>query len=64
MSIKRDMEILKKEMKRMSLFLETASKEFSSFARKDDLAILAKQAKMFQPLDFVKRSELKSGHKE
>jgi len=29
--------------------METISGEFSKFARKDDLEILAKQAKMFQP---------------
>ena len=32
-----------------------ASNEFSKFARKEDLDILAKQAKMFQPLEFVKQ---------
>ncbi|PIN89393.1 hypothetical protein COU57_06185 [Candidatus Pacearchaeota archaeon CG10_big_fil_rev_8_21_14_0_10_32_14] len=65
MNMKKDLEKLKQEMKRISAFLEIASKEFSSFARKEDVAILAKQAKMFQPLEFVKKSELKQiNHKE
>ena len=36
-------------MERMINFLETASSEFSKFAKKEDLEILSKQAKMFQP---------------
>jgi len=39
----------------MKSFLETASAEFSQFARKEDLEILSKQAKMFQPLEFVRK---------
>ena len=59
LNIKRDIEIIKSDMKRLKDFLETASSEFSKFARKEDLAILSKQAKMFQPLDFVRKKELK-----
>ena len=36
-------------MQRLISFLETASSEFQNFARKEDLDILVKQAKMFQP---------------
>ena len=59
LEIKKELEILKKNMERLISFLETASAEFSKFARKEDLEILAKQAKMFQPLDFVRKKDLK-----
>jgi len=59
LDIKKDLEIIKRNMERLILFLETASGEFSKFARKEDLEILIKQAKMFQPLEFVRKSELK-----
>ena len=59
LEIKKELEILKKNMERLISFLETASAEFSKFARKEDLEILAKQAKMFQQLDFVRKKDLK-----
>lgn len=49
LEIKKDMEIIKQNMERLVSFLETASSEFSKFAKKEDLEILAKQAKIFQP---------------
>lgn len=57
LEIKKDLEILKQSMERMVAFLETASKEFSKYAKKEDLDIIAKQAKMFQPLEFIKKRE-------
>ena len=54
LKIKKDIEIIKEDMKRLISFLETASNEFSKFAKKEDLEILSKQAKMFQPLKLVK----------
>jgi len=59
LKIKKDVEIIKRNMERMVSFLETASGEFSKFARKEDLEILSKQAKMFQPLEFVRKKDLK-----
>jgi hypothetical protein len=59
LQIKKDLEILKSTMARMVSFLEMASAEFSKFARKEDLEILSKQAKMFQPLEFVLKKDLK-----
>lgn len=59
LEIKKDIEIIKHNMEKLTSFLETASSEFSKFARKEDLEILSKQAKMFQPLEFVRRSDLK-----
>jgi hypothetical protein len=58
LEIKKDIEIIKQNMERMSSFIESVSGEFSKFAKKDDLEILTKQAKMFQPLDFVKKEDL------
>lgn len=59
LTLKKEFEIIKQDVVRIKDFLETLSKEFSNFARKEDLAILSRQAKMFQPLDFVKRDEIK-----
>jgi len=51
LEIKKDIQILKQNMERIGVFLETASSEFSKFARKEDLEILTKQARMFQLLN-------------
>ncbi|HKZ33874.1 MAG TPA: hypothetical protein VJ142_01395 [Candidatus Nanoarchaeia archaeon] len=59
LEIKQELEVIKKNMERLVSFLETASTEFSKFARKEDLEILSKQAKMFQPLEFVRKKDLK-----
>ena len=59
LEIKKDIEILKNNTQRLIAFLETASEEFSKFAKKEDLEILYKQAKMFQPLDYLKKKDLK-----
>jgi len=59
LELKKSIEQIKEDVKRMKNFLEIASSEFSKFARKEDLEILAKQAKMFQPLDFVKKDDIK-----
>jgi hypothetical protein len=60
LEIKKQIELLNQSMERIKSFIETASSEFSKFARKDDLEILTKQAKMFQPLEFVRKSDLKN----
>jgi hypothetical protein len=57
--MKKELEIMKRNMERLVSFFETASSEFSKFARKEDLEILSKQAKMFQPLDFIRKKDLK-----
>jgi hypothetical protein len=56
--MKKDIENMKTEIKRISEFLEDISSEISKFAKKEDLEILTKQAKMFQPLDFVRKEDL------
>jgi predicted nucleic acid-binding Zn-ribbon protein len=58
LDIKKDVEIMKQEIERLSSFLETVSSEFSKFAKKEDLEILAKQAKMFQPLKLMGKKDL------
>lgn len=55
--IKKEIETMKQQMERVKSFLETASDEFSKFARKEDLEILSKQAKMFKPLEFIKQED-------
>ena len=51
----KDVETLKRSLEGIKDFLETISNEFSKFATIDDLEILKKQAKMFQPLKLVKK---------
>jgi zona occludens toxin (predicted ATPase) len=58
LDIKRDIEIIKRDIERLKSFFETASGEFSKFAKKEDLEILSKQAKMFQPLEFITKRDL------
>ena len=55
LEIKNVIEVMKQNLERLHSFLETASAEFSKFARKDDLDILIKQARMFQPLEKLKK---------
>lgn len=52
LDIKKDIEMIKQDIEKIKDFLEIVSSEFSKFARKEDLEILSKQAKMFQPLKF------------
>jgi hypothetical protein len=59
LEIKKDVETMKQTLGRLSAFIETISSEVSKFARKEDLEILTKQAKMFQPMDFVRKEDLK-----
>jgi len=58
LELKKDIEILKNSTRRVTDFIETLSGEMQKFAKKEDLDILTKQAKMFQPMEFVKKSDL------
>ncbi|MFW6233419.1 MAG: hypothetical protein ACOC3Z_02030 [Nanoarchaeota archaeon] len=49
-NIKKEIDILKSNIEKINSFLETISEEMPKFAKKEQLNILAKQAKMFQPL--------------
>ncbi|OGI12740.1 hypothetical protein A3K64_00685 [Candidatus Micrarchaeota archaeon RBG_16_36_9] len=64
LGLRKDIEIMKQAIERLSLFLETVSGEFSKFAKKEDLEILIKQAKMFQPLEFARKRALETTKKE
>ncbi|MBD3247581.1 hypothetical protein GF378_03100 [Candidatus Pacearchaeota archaeon] len=55
--IKKELESLKDKVERVSSFIETISGEFSRFAKKEDVEILAKQARMFEPLAALKKSK-------
>ncbi len=57
LELKKDVEVMKLTIGRLSSFLEMISGEFSKFAKKEDLEILIKQAKMFQPLEFIKKEK-------
>lgn len=57
LEIKKDLEKIKDGVEKMKMFIESISTEFPKFARKDDLNILIKQAKMFQPLKYLKEAE-------
>lgn len=58
--IKKELELIRQDLEKLSSFVELISGEFSKFAKKEDLEILSKQAKMFQPLNFVTKEELES----
>ena len=49
LEVKKETQMIKSNMERLASFLETASEDFQKFARKDDVDILAKQMRMFQP---------------
>ena len=51
LELKKDVEIIKDNLERIRKFLETIAEEFSKFASKEDVEILAKQARMFNPID-------------
>ena len=56
LEIKKDLEKIKDSIEKIRMFIGSVSTEFPKFARKDDLDILIKQAKMFQPLKYLKES--------
>jgi len=56
LEIKKELENLKNSIEKIKMFIESISVEFPKFARKDDLNILIKQAKMFQPLKYLKEN--------
>jgi hypothetical protein len=49
LEIKKDLDVIKTDIERLTSFIDSISDEFSKFARKDDVEILAKQMRMFQP---------------
>ena len=57
--LKKNIEIMRMDMKRIKDFIENISDESVNFARKSEVDILYKQAKMFQPLNIVTKEEVK-----
>ncbi len=53
LELKKEIQLLKQNTERLISFIETASSEFSKFARKEDVEILAKQLRMLKP--FIKK---------
>ena len=51
--IRKSIDVMKSSMSRLISFLEAYSGEMNNFVKKDDFEILAKQAKMFQPLNLT-----------
>ena len=56
LEIKKNIAIMQEQLKKMLSFLETASSEMTKFAKKDDVDILYKQARMFQGLETSERN--------
>ncbi|HLD97857.1 MAG TPA: hypothetical protein VI815_00870 [Candidatus Nanoarchaeia archaeon] len=53
-SIKKDIYEVKSDVKRIKEVVESLSEELSKSARKEELAILIRQSKMFDPLKFAR----------
>jgi hypothetical protein len=51
LEIKKSISMMQEQMKKLVSFLEMASSEMTKFAKKEELDILYKQAKMFRPLE-------------
>ncbi len=51
LEIKKSVSMMQEQMKKLVSFLEMASSEMTKFAKKEDLDILYKQARMFRPLE-------------
>src|SRR3989338_451542 len=54
LEMRKDIEKMKNDVEKIKTFLDLVSSEMGKFARKDDLEILKKQARMFQPLKLMK----------
>lgn len=60
LSLKREIESLKQIVERMASIVDNLSSEYSKLARKEELELLIKQAKMFQPMEFATKKDLES----
>jgi len=57
--IKNNMTTLVKEISKIKLAIQRLVEDRANFSRKTELAILEKQFKMFQPLEFARISDVK-----
>ena len=62
-SMKKELELLKDSLERVEDAVKRFSEDLDGKARKEDLLILQKQAKMFDPLKFVTFDDLNSRSK-
>jgi len=58
LELKKDVESIKQSLQRIISFLEVIPEELSKLAKKEDLDVLVKQAKMFQPMEFLTKKDL------
>lgn len=58
LDIKKTLYILESDAKRIKSVIESLSEEISKSARKEELAILNRQYKMFEPLEYVRIQDL------
>lgn len=63
-NLKKEIQILKDELKRVKSLLGSMAEEVSKSARKEELAILERQWKMFEPLEFVRMEDLENAVEE
>ncbi len=56
--LKKDVSNLKTDVKRIKEIIESLSEEISKSARKEEVAILSRQFKMFQPLNFARIEDI------
>jgi len=52
--IKKSLDLMKEDMEKMKSLIKDISESLPEFARKEDLDIIAKQIKMFEPLKYLK----------
>ncbi|OIO42567.1 hypothetical protein COU56_01625 [Candidatus Pacearchaeota archaeon CG10_big_fil_rev_8_21_14_0_10_31_9] len=60
LEIKKSLYLLESDVKRIKSVVESLSEEISKSARKEELAILHRQYKMFAPLEYVRIQDLDS----
>ena len=57
-NLKKDAQSLKSDIIRIKSVVESMSEEISKSARKEELAILTRQFKMFEPLNYVRLEDI------
>lgn len=58
LEMKKSLYLLESDIKRIKSVLESLSEEISKSARKEELAILHRQYKMFEPLEYIRIQDL------
>ncbi len=63
-NLKKEIQVFKDELKRVKSLLGSMAEEVSKSARKEEVAILERQWKMFEPLEFVRMEDLEKAIEE